>query len=64
VILPLCTGGQPAGFIYGDWDDTFPSIQLNQTEFSLLNDLRALVVKTVERRHQIEVAAAAANKAS
>ena len=58
VILPLCTGGQPAGFIYGDWDDTFPSIQLSQTEFSLLNDLRSLVVKTVERRHQIEVAAA------
>jgi hypothetical protein len=28
VILPLCTNGQPAGFIYGDWDDTFPSIQL------------------------------------
>jgi hypothetical protein len=33
VILPLCTGGQPVGFIYGDWDDTFPSIQLSQTEF-------------------------------
>ncbi len=62
VILPLCTGGQPAGFIYGDWDDTFPSIQLSQTEFGLLNDLRALVVKSVERRHQIEVAAAV-NKA-
>jgi HD-like signal output (HDOD) protein len=59
VILPLCTNGQPAGFIYGDWDESFPAIQLNQTEFSLLNDLRALVVKTVERRQQIEVVAAA-----
>lgn len=59
VILPLCTNGQPAGFIYGDWDESFPPIQLNQTEFSLLNDLRALVVKTVERRQQIEVVAAA-----
>ncbi|MES2127752.1 MAG: HDOD domain-containing protein [Pseudomonadota bacterium] len=55
VILPLCTGGQPAGFIYGDWDESFPAIALNQTEFSLLNDLRSLVVKTVERRQQMEV---------
>jgi HD-like signal output (HDOD) protein len=54
VILPLCMSGQPAGFIYGDWDESFPAIQLNQTEFSLLNDLRALVVKSVERRHMLE----------
>jgi HD-like signal output (HDOD) protein len=59
VILPLCTGGQPAGFIYGDWDDSFPQIQLSQTEFALLNDLRSLVIKSVERRQQIEAAAAA-----
>ena len=57
VILPLCTNGQPAGFIYGDWDESFPAIQLSQTEFSLLNDLRALVVQTVERRQQAETAA-------
>jgi hypothetical protein len=60
VILPLCTNGQPAGFVYGDWDESFPAITLNQTEFSLLNDLRALVVRTVERRQQMEVVAAAA----
>ncbi|TXF96231.1 HDOD domain-containing protein [Massilia arenae] len=54
VIIPLCAHGQPAGFIYGDWDDTFPQVVLSQTEFSLLNDLRALVVRTVERRHQME----------
>ncbi len=58
VILPLCTNGQPAGFIYGDWDASFPAIALSQTEFSLLNDLRALVVQTVERRQQVETAAA------
>jgi HD-like signal output (HDOD) protein len=57
VIIPLCTNGEPVGFIYGDWDDRFPSVYLNQTEFSLLNDLRALVVQTVERRQQAEVAA-------
>ncbi len=57
VILPLSTHGQPAGFIYGDWDESFPSIQLNQTEFALLNDIRALVVKTVERRLAAESSA-------
>ena len=50
VVLPLQLNGQPVGFIYGDWDDSFPPIQLSQTEFSLLNDLRALVVVAVERK--------------
>jgi HD-like signal output (HDOD) protein len=57
VIIPLCTRGEPVGFIYGDWDDRFPSVALSQTEFSLLNDLRALVVKAVERRQHLETAA-------
>jgi HD-like signal output (HDOD) protein len=56
VVIPLCTNGEPVGFIYGDWDDRYPSVYLNQTEFALLNELRALVVKTVERRQQVEVA--------
>ena len=54
IVIPLCAHGQPAGFIYGDWDDTYPQVILSQTEFSLLNELRALVVRTVERRHQME----------
>ncbi len=54
VVIPLCAHGQPAGFIYGEWDASFPSVTLSQTEFSLLNDLRGLVVRTVERRHQLE----------
>jgi HD-like signal output (HDOD) protein len=58
VVIPLCLNGQPVGFIYGDWDDTFPSISLSQTEFSLLNDLRSLVVRAIERRTQAELAAA------
>jgi hypothetical protein len=57
VIIPLCTHGEPVGFIYGDWDDRFPSVFLSQTEFSLLNELRALVVKSVERRQQLEAVA-------
>jgi len=60
VIIPLCTHGEPVGFIYGDWDDRFPSVFLNQAEFSLLNDLRALVVKSVERRQQLEAVASRA----
>ena len=59
VVLPLCTNGQPVGFIYGDWDESFPAITLSQTEFGLLNDLRALVVQAVERRTRAEVASAA-----
>lgn len=58
VVIPLCTHGEPVGFIYGDWDDRYPSVFLNQAEFSLLNDLRALVVKSVERRQQLEAVAA------
>jgi HD-like signal output (HDOD) protein len=57
VIIPLCTHGEPVGFIYGDWDDRFPQVFLSQTEFGLLNDLRALVVKSVERRQQLEAVA-------
>jgi HD-like signal output (HDOD) protein len=59
VIVPLCANGQPAGFIYGDWDDSFPPIALSQTEFALLNDVRALVVRSVEQRKQVELVPAA-----
>ena len=58
VILPLCTNGQPAGFLYGDWDNSFPAIALTPAEFNLLNDVRALVVRSVERRKQVELVAA------
>ena len=57
VILPLCANGQAVGFLYGDWDESFPAIQLSAAEFSLMNDLRAFVMKSVERRRQGEVAA-------
>ena len=57
IVIPLCAHGQPAGFIYGDWDGTYPQVILSQTEFGLLNELRTLVVRTVERRHQIDASA-------
>ncbi|WP_256080977.1 HDOD domain-containing protein [Massilia sp. YIM B04103] len=56
IVLPLSAHGHPAGFIYGDWDESFPPIELSQTEFSLLNDMRALVAKAVEHRQQLETA--------
>ena len=58
VVIPMCMNGQPVGFIYGDWDDTYASINLSQTEFALLNDLRGLVVGALERRTQAELAGA------
>jgi len=50
VILPLCSHGQPAGFIYGEWNCDIPPVQLSQAEFALLNDLRSIVVRNLERR--------------
>ena len=50
VLVPVSANGQGAGFVYGDWDATFPNIVLSQAEFGLLNDLRALVVQAVERK--------------
>jgi HD-like signal output (HDOD) protein len=55
VLLPLCTNGQGTGFIYGDWDDSFPAIALTAAEFNLLNDVRALVVRSALRRRQVEL---------
>ncbi|KAB8044881.1 HDOD domain-containing protein [Janthinobacterium aquaticum] len=57
VVVPLSANGHPAGFLYGDWDDSFPPIQLNQTEFNLINDIRAILVQSVEMRHQLELVA-------
>jgi HD-like signal output (HDOD) protein len=50
IILPLCSQGQPVGFIYGEWSGDVPPLQLSQAEFALLNDLRSIVVRTMERR--------------
>ena len=58
VILPVCSDGKPVGFIYGDWDASYPAISLNETEFGLLNNVRSLVARCVDRRRQIELVAA------
>ncbi len=58
VVLPLCAHGQPIGFIYGDWNAGLPALPPNQAEFALLNELRALMVRSVMRRQQEALATA------
>lgn len=62
VLLPLCSNGQPMGFIYGDWDSSSPVHALNATELALLNELRTLMVRSVERRQKVSLAASAARE--
>ena len=57
VIVPFCCKGQPAGLIYGDWDERFSPIELSQLEYSLLNELRALTVRSLEARHKVGISA-------
>lgn len=60
IIVPLTINRQPAGFIYGDWDDSASSVKPSPAEFVILNDLRALVTQTAERRHATASSGAAA----
>lgn len=50
IIVPLTVNRQPVGLIYGDWNGTAPNAKPSPAEFTILNDLRALVTQTVERR--------------
>lgn len=54
VILPVCCHGRPAGFIYGDWDQGYPPFTLTQVEFTLMNELRAMAVSSLEARRKAE----------
>jgi hypothetical protein len=56
VILPLSAHGSPAGFLYGDWTAQSELPNLGPVEFGLLNDLRTLLVRSFEQRHQVDVA--------
>lgn len=58
IVLPLAVNNHATGFIYGDWTDKEQPIKLEANEFMLLNSLRALVVKSIERRHRLESAGA------
>ena len=52
LILPLSLNRHPTAFIYGDWNDSPPTITLQELEFSLLNEIRALLIHALERRRQ------------
>jgi hypothetical protein len=52
VIVPLCVRGVPAGFLYGDWLPGADQCELGPVEFGLLGDLRSLVVRSLDQRHQ------------
>jgi hypothetical protein len=56
VILPLSSHGSPAGFLYGDWTAQNEPPELGPVEFGLLNDLRGLLARSLEQRHQFDVA--------
>jgi len=48
VLLPLIVNCQPAGFIYGDWDQSLPTTKIEPTEIVLLAELRDLVATAME----------------
>lgn len=52
LILPLSLNRHPTAFIYGDWSDNPPTITLQELEFSLLNEIRNLLIHALERRRQ------------
>ncbi len=54
MVLPLTANARPAGFIYGDWDESLPAAKIEPTEILPLNELRVLVVQAVEQRRRRE----------
>ncbi|MGV8900230.1 MAG: HDOD domain-containing protein [Burkholderiaceae bacterium] len=58
IIVPLTVNRQPVGFIYGDWGDTAPNVKPSPAEFTILNELRALVTQAAERRQATTIASA------
>ncbi len=56
VILPLMLNFHPVGFIYGDWSIDTPTCDINTNEADLLDALRALMVKAIDRRCRSEPA--------
>jgi HD-like signal output (HDOD) protein len=52
LVLPLTVSRQPVGFIYGDWDWPLPTTKIESAEAAPLDELRNLVVRSLEhRRH-------------
>lgn len=56
VILPLMLNFHPVGFIYGDWQAAPSQAGIASGEVALLDDLRAIVVRAIEHRCQMDPA--------
>lgn len=54
MVLPLTVNRHPAGFIYGDWDDSLPPTRIDAIEIPPLDELRALVTDAVELRRRVD----------
>lgn len=55
MVLPLTVNRLPAGFIYGDWDQTCPPARIEQAEIPPLNELRTLVMRALETQRMVDV---------
>lgn len=54
IVLPLSVNRDPAGFIYGDWDQSVPAVKIEAAEILPVNELRELVVHAVELRRRMD----------
>ena len=54
LVLPLTVNRHPVGFIYGDWDHSLPPVKLDTADISPLNELRTLVVRTVDQWRKLD----------
>jgi hypothetical protein len=54
MVLPLTVNRQPVGFIYGDWDLSTTVAKIESAEIAALNELRSLIMQSMEQRRRIE----------
>jgi HD-like signal output (HDOD) protein len=62
LILPLTLNNHPTAFIYGDWSAQPPTISLKAEEFALINEIRAILIHSLERRRQAAAVGTTAQK--
>jgi HD-like signal output (HDOD) protein len=54
MVLPLAINRRPVGLIYGDWDVSLPNAKVTSLDVVPLDQLRSLVVRSIEHRRQID----------
>src|SRR5690348_7162180 len=54
MVLPLTMNRHSFGFIYGDWDMMKPASRIDQQEVGPLNELRTLVMQSIEQQRQAD----------